>query len=321
MPKVLKHDVVKMKDIIIDPNLRKGEWEKGVDSLIKSIEKYGLIAPVTVLPFGDKYKLICGYRRYTALRSLKQTEIPAVVLDPKDEPNTLFLRIIENIEREQLNPMDEAHAYKLLVDNGTRAKDIAASVSRTEGYVSQRLSLLKLPECVQVAVEAGTITPTHAREIGRVLDPKQQEKLLDKAQKLGIGEFRQLVDKKLGKDTEDIEKRAAKGELDNADDGTKITAPVDDDAPKGKKGDEESVSLSPKGTPVLDRTFETFGLRSKDEVIHAIDRVKKLFFAAKEKKNVEREAYMKGVLTGIGWASRMPNVNIPLSEEDEPEKG
>ena len=73
MSKVLKHDVVKMNDIILDPNLRKGEWEKGVDSLIKSIEKYGMIAPVMVMPFGEKYKLICGYRRFTACRSLKQT--------------------------------------------------------------------------------------------------------------------------------------------------------------------------------------------------------------------------------------------------------
>jgi ParB family chromosome partitioning protein len=152
--------------------------EDALAELVTSIREVGLLQPVVVREVADgRYELIMGERRLRASRTAGLASIPAIV---RDTPDDALLRdaLIENIHRQQLNPLEEAAAYQqLLEDFGTTHEQLAERVGRSRAHVSNTLRLLNLPGNVQKRVAAGVLTAGHARALLGLDDRDAQERL------------------------------------------------------------------------------------------------------------------------------------------------
>lgn len=203
--------------ILVPENIRDKGWDKRIDELAASIKSVGQLSPVLLMPLakpvkGKTHELVYGFRRLAACRKLKFSTIKATFA-AKDmtQKQKDAARLVENTDREDLSPVEEAKAYKGMMDaHKLTAKQVAQIVSKTDGHVSQRLALLRLPEKVVTAVETGDITATHARQIHRIKDPKEQEKLVDKAASMTAQSFEDHINEKLNPEKKSS-KKAAKG--------------------------------------------------------------------------------------------------------------
>ena len=161
--------------------------EAKLSELIASIREKGVIQPVLVRPKGDgKYELIAGERRLRAVRSLEIKEMPALVREVEDV-DALEISLIENIQREELNPIDEAHAYRRLSDefNFTQEK-IGQTIGKDRSTVANMMRLLLLPKKIQEFVENNTISMGHARAILSLEGEKERLKFCNRIVKKGL---------------------------------------------------------------------------------------------------------------------------------------
>lgn len=134
--------------------------------LKQSIAEKGLVQPVTVRRHGAGYQLIAGERRLRAVRDLGMESIPAFLIDVETDEELLELAIIENIHRENLNPMELAASYKRLMDEcKLTQEDVAVKVSRDRASVANFLRLLKLPRRIQESLQNNELTMGHARAL------------------------------------------------------------------------------------------------------------------------------------------------------------
>ncbi len=143
--------------------------EAALDELAASIAARGVIQPVIVRPLGNgRYQLVAGERRWRAAQRAQLHEIPALVRE-LSEREVMALALIENIQREDLNPMEEARAYHRLAESeGMTQADIARMVEKSRSHVANFQRLLSLPDPVQTLVESGALSMGHARAlIGR----------------------------------------------------------------------------------------------------------------------------------------------------------
>ncbi|WP_299195758.1 ParB/RepB/Spo0J family partition protein [uncultured Erythrobacter sp.] len=150
-------------------NPRKHFDEAALEELAASISKRGVIQPIIVRPLGDgRYQLVAGERRWRAAQKARLHEIPALVRD-LDDREVMALALIENLQREDLNPVEEARAYQRLSDEeGMTQAEIARMVEKSRSHVANIQRLLGLPEAVLDLVEAGRLSMGHARAlIGR----------------------------------------------------------------------------------------------------------------------------------------------------------
>ncbi|MDH2425558.1 ParB/RepB/Spo0J family partition protein [Sphaerisporangium sp. TRM90804] len=152
--------------------------EEALGELADSIREVGLLQPIVVRAVGDgRHELIMGERRWRASRLLGLTEIPAIVRSTQDDA-MLRDALIENLQREQLNALEEAAAYRQLLDDfGATHEQLAQRVGRSRSHISNTLRLLNLPANVQLRVAAGTISAGHARPLLALSDPAAQEHL------------------------------------------------------------------------------------------------------------------------------------------------
>ncbi|MFH1782019.1 MAG: ParB/RepB/Spo0J family partition protein [Candidatus Omnitrophota bacterium] len=159
---------------------REGFDKQSLEDLAASIREKGVIQPVLVRAKGSEYELIAGERRYRAAKSLNLTHIPAIIKDVSDL-DSFELAIIENVQRENLNPIDQAKAYKRLIDefNLTQEK-IADTIGKDRATVANIVRLLKLPQKIQENVSRGTISMGHAKAILGLQDPQEQMRLFTK---------------------------------------------------------------------------------------------------------------------------------------------
>lgn len=149
----------------------------GIEELAESIREHGVLQPVLVTEVLDGYQLVAGERRFRAAQLAGLERIPAVVRQLADREQ-LELALVENIQRADLNPIEEAHAYRQLVDDfGLTQEEIARRVGRARATVANTLRLLDMDPAVQVAVTDGHITEGHARALG-ALDATAQVHLL-----------------------------------------------------------------------------------------------------------------------------------------------
>ncbi len=152
--------------------------EEALAELVTSIKEVGLLQPVVVREVADgKYELIMGERRLRASREAGLTAIPAIV---RDTPDDALLRdaLLENLHRQQLNPLEEAAAYQqLLEDFGATHEELASRIGRSRSQVTNTIRLLNLPAPVQKRVAAGVLTAGHARALLALDDPAAQERL------------------------------------------------------------------------------------------------------------------------------------------------
>jgi ParB family chromosome partitioning protein len=152
--------------------------EEALAELVVSIKEVGLLQPVVVREVADgRYELIMGERRFRASREAGLAAIPAIV---RETPDDQLLRdaLLENLHRQQLNPLEEAAAYQqLLEDFGATHEDLAAKIGRSRSQVTNTIRLLNLPPTVQKRVAAGVLTAGHARALLGLDDTEAQERL------------------------------------------------------------------------------------------------------------------------------------------------
>jgi ParB family transcriptional regulator, chromosome partitioning protein len=152
--------------------------EEALEELASSITEVGLLQPVVVRKLGDgKYELVMGERRWRASQRAGLEFIPAIV---RETPDTDMLRdaLLENLHRQQLDPLEEAAAYQQLLDDfGATHEQLAQKVGRSRPHISNTLRLLNLPPGVQKRVAAGVLSAGHARALLSLADPQAQERL------------------------------------------------------------------------------------------------------------------------------------------------
>jgi len=139
--------------------------EASLQSLAESIRSHGIVQPLVVRRRGDGYELIAGERRWRAARLAGLTRVPVVVKDVPDD-SLLEIALIENIQREDLNPIEEAQAYKKLIESvGLTQEALASRVGRDRSYITNYLRLLRLPDDLQQLVIEGRLSTGHARTL------------------------------------------------------------------------------------------------------------------------------------------------------------
>lgn len=148
--------------------------------LADSIKRHGLIQPVAVMPRGEDYVLVAGERRWRAAQLAGLAEVPALVLDPLSDQELLEFALVENLQREDLSPLDEAKAYASLQANfGLTGDEIAERVGKSRPAIANALRLLTLQPVMQQDLESGLITPGHARAILSLENKRDQVRLRD----------------------------------------------------------------------------------------------------------------------------------------------
>jgi len=167
----------------IDPNPRqpRGAFdEEPLHDLTASIEAVGVLQPIVVRPSGERYQIVMGERRVRAARSAGLERIPAIVRTTEDD-QMLRDALLENVHREDLNPLEEAAAYEqLLLDFGITQEELAARLGRSRPVIANAMRLLRLPGSVQRRIAARTLSAGHARAVASLEDPVQQERLADR---------------------------------------------------------------------------------------------------------------------------------------------
>ena len=167
----------------VDPNPRqprKAFDEESLQDLTTSIEAVGVLQPIVVRRDGERYQIVMGERRVRAARAAGLERVPAIIRTTEDDP-LLRDALLENVHREDLNPLEEAAAYEqLLLDFGVTQEELAARLGRSRPVIANALRLLRLPGSVQRRIAARTLSAGHARAVASLEDPVQQERLADR---------------------------------------------------------------------------------------------------------------------------------------------
>ena len=180
--------------------------ENGLNELAESIRQHGIIQPLVLRKVADKYEIIAGERRYKAAYIAGLTKVPAVIINLNDNESA-EVAIVENIQRRNLSPIEEAKSYKKLLDRGYLTQDqLAGRMGKTQATISNKLRLLNLDEKVQDALLNNKISERHARSLLRVEDKEEQRKLLDEIinNRLNVRDTEELINRKLGKVTSNL---------------------------------------------------------------------------------------------------------------------
>jgi ParB family chromosome partitioning protein len=174
---VVKEVEQKVKITDVEPNRsqpRKQFDEEALQELADSIKQFGVLEPLIVTKKGDYYEIIAGERRWRAARIAGLKEIPVVIRDYTDK-EIMEISLIENIQREDLNPIEEAQAYEALISEyNLKQEEVAERVSKSRSTITNSLRLLKLCEDVRQMVMYNMISTGHARALIPIEDPKLQ---------------------------------------------------------------------------------------------------------------------------------------------------
>jgi ParB family chromosome partitioning protein len=166
---------------------RKTFNEASIEELARSVRQHGIVQPLVVTRSGDRYKLIAGERRYRAAQKAGLTTVPVVVKEMMGEGDALQIALIENIQREDLNPIEEAQAYHQLHEEfGLTQEEISKQVGKERSTVANFLRLLKLPDNVKKLLASGQLSMGHARALLAVESQKKQEQLADRVVKRNL---------------------------------------------------------------------------------------------------------------------------------------
>ena len=190
--------ITKMNPAEIQPNEaqpRKHFTQDQMKALVQSIQEHGVLQPIIISPTNEGYKIIAGERRWRAARLLGLSEIP-VLVKSVDSMKALELALVENIQREDLNPIDKARAYLELKNNfGLTQEQIAIKIGQDRSSIANTIRLLDLSENIQELVSRGTISMGHARALLSLKNPKERKILSDKivADGLSVREVEMIV--------------------------------------------------------------------------------------------------------------------------------
>ena len=172
-------DVASLKDAQWNP--RATMDDDRLNELVASVADCGVLVPIVVRVVDGMFEVVCGHRRVEACRRLGLTDVQAVIHEDLDDEQAQLVALVENVQREDLTPMDEAIAYRAMIKTGMSIDEVAAKASRSKSAVYQRLKLLDLSQEMQAAVADGRVTLTAAAMIASIPDDKMQreaEKLM-----------------------------------------------------------------------------------------------------------------------------------------------
>lgn len=173
----------------IEPNRgqpRKNFDDETISALADSIKEHGILQPILVRPYGSGYQIVAGERRWRAARMLGMSEVPVQIKELSDLEAMQFA-LIENLQRENLNPVEEAKGYSELVESyGMTQEEVAKTVGRSRSSVANAMRLLALPEEIQEMLENGDISTGHGKAL---LAFDDEEKMLDAARKAADGKL------------------------------------------------------------------------------------------------------------------------------------
>ena len=194
-----EESIVKLKISLIDPKRdqpRKHFDKEALEQLAASITENGLLQPILVREYGNgRYQIIAGERRFRACKLAGLTEIPVIVLE-RDDKNAAQIALIENVQRENLNPVEEALAYKALAEEyGMTQEELSAKVGKSRSAIANSVRLLDLPEEILTMVASRELSAGHARTLLGVKDKDAMILLAQRAveEDLSVRVLEQLV--------------------------------------------------------------------------------------------------------------------------------
>ncbi len=190
--------------------------QNSLESLAESIKKNGVLQPILLRKLGDKYQMIAGERRWKAAKMIGLDTIPAIIRDVVDS-EVLELALIENLQREDLNPIEEALAYKTMIEEFKLThEELAKRIGKDRSSITNSIRLLKLPDEIKSMLADGTLTMGHGRAIASIEDKKLQLSLAKKVLQQGltvraleklIGERKKPKTKSIDPNIKDIEEK------------------------------------------------------------------------------------------------------------------
>ena len=187
--------LIRISDIQKNPYQPRKEFSKEkIEELAQSIKENGLIQPIIVRQSPViGYEILAGERRYRASIAAGLLEVPVIIKNLSDQ-DMMIHSIIENLQREDLNPIEEAKAYQSLIDKGYTHADIAEKMGKSRPYITNLVRLLTLPDFILTEVEAGKLSQAHARLLIQ-LSTDEQKKLLYRIQTedLSVRQVEQLL--------------------------------------------------------------------------------------------------------------------------------
>ena len=185
-----KEKIERIKVAEITPNKfqqRKIFKQEKMEELLSSIQEKGVIQPVLVRKAGEGYELIAGERRWRAAQELRLEEIPALVMNDIDDAGSLEISLIENIQRDELNPIEEANAYQELIESFKYTLEkIGQMLGKDKTTVSNSLRLLNLSEEIRSFIEEGTISAGHAKALLAISNDRRRKKVASDIIKKGL---------------------------------------------------------------------------------------------------------------------------------------
>jgi ParB/RepB/Spo0J family partition protein len=159
--------------------------EDSLNELADSIREHGVLQPILVRPVGSQYELIAGERRWRASRMAKRETIPAIVAEFDDE-TALEVSIIENLQREDVSPLEEAAMFRKMTELGYSVRQLAQKIGKDKGYVENRMRLADAPPEIRELVSVRKDTISHAYELMKIGDERTRRRL---AKKVAAGEL------------------------------------------------------------------------------------------------------------------------------------
>ena len=188
---------VPIRDILANPEQpRKIFYDEAIRELSGSIKEYGVLQPIILKKESDGYIIIAGERRFRAAQMAGLTEIPAVVKN-MEEQEAALISLVENVQREDLNFLEEARAYKrLMEDFGLTQVEIAEKVNKKHSTISNKIRILALPEDIQEKLIQNKLTERHARALLRLNDQEDRKKVTDRvvSNNLNVKQTEKLIE-------------------------------------------------------------------------------------------------------------------------------
>ena len=187
---------INIHDIMPNANQpRKTFSEEKIEELSKSIKEHGIIQPIVVRRKGEKYEIVAGERRWRAARKAELGRVPCLIRELSDEQNML-IAIIENMQREDLNPVEEAEGLHLMIVTfGMTQEQISKSVGKSRPYIANSLRLLKLPDYIKEEMAEGRLSAAHGRTLITLEDESMRKVLCQRIieEGLSVRETEKLV--------------------------------------------------------------------------------------------------------------------------------
>jgi ParB family transcriptional regulator, chromosome partitioning protein len=164
-------------------NPRRHFAEDDIESLAQSLKEKGVLQPIMVRPRGEEFEIVAGERRWRAAQRAGLHQVPVIIRELEDR-EALEIAIIENVQRSDLNPLEEARAYKMLMDQyDYTQQQLAQSIGKSRSHIANTIRLMQLPGTVLTHIEGGTLSAGHARTLVATDNPAQ---LAEQIIKLGL---------------------------------------------------------------------------------------------------------------------------------------